>query len=84
MLVVKKRMCTIKQFGKKDNARQKPLRHHTTLLNINSRNLIKNVFNIDLHHNPIRVQVKEGLDAKRNGFMTSKGQYSKLRGDRCS
>jgi hypothetical protein len=84
MLVVKKRMCTIKQFGKRDNARQKPLRHHIIILNINLRNLIKNVFNIDLHHNLVRVQVEEGLDAKMNGFTTSKGRYSKLKGGRCS
>jgi len=41
--------------------------------NNSSRNVIKSVFNVDLHHNPVRVQVEKGLDAKRNGHIASRG-----------
>ncbi len=49
-------------------------------LNNNSKNVIKSVFNVNLHYNPIKVQVEEGLDAKKNGHIASKGWYSKLMG----
>jgi len=40
----------------------------------------KNVFNIDLHHDLVKVQVEEGLDAKRNGHIAFRGWYFKLMG----
>jgi hypothetical protein len=53
-----------------------PLTSHNRSL----RNVIKSVFNVDLHHSPIKVQVEEGLDAKNNSHIISKNQYSKLVG----
>jgi hypothetical protein len=55
MLVVKRKMNTIKEFGKGDNARQRP--HDIThfFKNNSSRNAIKSIFDIDLHYSPIRV-----------------------------
>jgi hypothetical protein len=35
-------------------------------------------FNVDLHHDPIRVE--EGFDAKRDGFIAFKGRYFELMG----
>jgi hypothetical protein len=40
--------------------------------NNNSRNVIKSVFDIDLHHDPIKVSVKEDFDAKKDDFIASK------------
>jgi len=82
MLVVKRKMCTIKQLSKGDNVHQWPLDITQLFKNSSSRNIIKNVFNVDLHHGPIKVKVKEGSDAKRNGLIASRGQYSKLMGIR--
>jgi hypothetical protein len=55
MLVVKRKMGTIKQFGKMDNAHQKPFNITQLSKNNNLRNVIKSVFDIDLHHGPIGV-----------------------------
>jgi hypothetical protein len=79
MLVVKRRMGAIKQPSKRDNVSQRPPNITRLLKNNNSRNIIKRVFNVDLHHDLIRVWV-EGLDAKRDGFTSFKGQNSKLVG----
>jgi hypothetical protein len=46
-----------------------------------SKNVIKSIFYVDLHHHdPIKVWVEEGFDAKKDGFTTSKGQYFELMG----
>jgi hypothetical protein len=55
MLVIKRRMNTIKQPSKGDNDHQRPLDITQLFKNNNSKNIIKNVFNINLHHNPIKV-----------------------------
>jgi hypothetical protein len=55
MLVVKRRMNSIKQLGKWDNPHQSPLDITQFSKNNNSKNAIKGVFDINLHHNPIRV-----------------------------
>ncbi len=44
------------------------------------RNVIKNVFYVNLHHDPIRVLVEEDSHAKNDGLVAFKGQYSKLMG----
>ncbi len=44
------------------------------------RNVIKNVFDIDLHHDPIKVSVEEDSNAKNDGLLAFRGQYSKLMG----
>jgi glycine betaine/choline ABC-type transport system substrate-binding protein len=44
------------------------------------RNGIKNVFDVNLHHDPIRVSVEEDFNAKNDGLLAFKGQYSKLMG----
>jgi hypothetical protein len=80
MLVVKRRMCIIKQLGKGDNVHQSPPSITQLFQNSSSKNVIKSIFNVNLHHSLIKVQVKEGLNAKRNGFTTFKGQNSKLDG----
>jgi len=55
MLIIKRKMVIIKQHDKKDNAHQRPP-YITNLFKINSLiNAIKNVFDIDLHHDPIKV-----------------------------
>jgi hypothetical protein len=73
MLVVNRRMNTIKQPSKRDNVHQSPP-SITQLSNKNdSKNVIKNVFNVDLHHHLIREQVKEGLDAKKDDLIASRG-----------
>jgi hypothetical protein len=33
--------------------------------------LLKVIFTLTLHHNPIRVEVEEGCDAKRDGLTPS-------------
>jgi hypothetical protein len=50
MLVKKKIMSTIKQLGKGDNAYQRPLNIIQLSKNSSSKNVIKNVFDVDLHH----------------------------------
>jgi hypothetical protein len=55
MLVIKKGMNTIKELGKRDNVLQKTPDILQLLKNNSSKNVIKNIFNIDLHHNPIKV-----------------------------
>jgi hypothetical protein len=72
-------MNTIKQFGKGDNAHQSPLDIAQFLKNSISIDVI-NIFDVDLHHGPIGLKVEEGLDTKNDGFITSKGRYSKLMG----
>jgi hypothetical protein len=42
--------------------------------------LLNFVFDVNLHHNPIRVLVKKGFDVKRDGFIASRGQYFELMG----
>ncbi len=44
------------------------------------RNVIKNVFDVNLHHDPIRVSVEEDSNAKNDGLVAFRGQYSKLMG----
>jgi hypothetical protein len=44
------------------------------------RNIIKNIFDVDLHHDPIRVLVDEDSHAKNDGLLALGGQYSKLMG----
>jgi hypothetical protein len=80
MLVVKRKMNTIKQPNKGDNAHQKPPNITHFSKNNSSRNIIKSVFNINLHHDPIKVLVEEGSDAKKDGLIASKGLYSNLMG----
>ncbi len=55
MLVVKRKMNTIKQFGKGDNVRQRTPDISQFKKNNNSINAIKSVFNVDLHHDPYKV-----------------------------
>jgi len=55
MLVVKRRMNTIKQLGKRDNVHQRPFDNTQLFKNNNSKNVIKSVFDVDLHHDPIKV-----------------------------
>jgi hypothetical protein len=55
MLVVKIRMSTIKQPGKRDNAHERPLNITQLYENNNLRNVIKSIFDINLHHDLIRV-----------------------------
>jgi hypothetical protein len=55
MLTVKRRMNAIKQFGKGDNVRQKPPSIAQLSKNNSSRNVIKSVFDINLHHGRIKV-----------------------------
>jgi hypothetical protein len=55
MLIVNKKINTIKQPGKRDNIHQRPSNIAQFFKNTSSRNIIKNVFDIDLHHGPIRV-----------------------------
>jgi hypothetical protein len=55
MLVIKRKMNTIKQPGKGDNACQKLLNITQLSKNNSLKIIIKNIFNIDLHHGPIRV-----------------------------
>jgi hypothetical protein len=55
MLVVKRRMNTIKQLGKKDNVRQRFFGILQLKKNNSSKSDIKSVFDVDMHHDPIRV-----------------------------
>jgi hypothetical protein len=50
MLIVKKKMSTIKQLGKGDKVRQVPFDITQLSKNSSSRNVIKNIFDINLHH----------------------------------
>jgi len=43
-------------------------------------NVIKNVFDVNLHHDPIRVLVEEDSNAKNDGLVAFRGQYSKMMG----
>jgi hypothetical protein len=45
MLVVKRRMCTIKQFGKKDNVCQRPQTSHN-FLKIRTREMLLKAFSM--------------------------------------
>jgi hypothetical protein len=71
-------MSTIKQHGNGDNAHQRTYNISQLFKNSNSKNIIKIVFDIYLHHNPINVYVKEVFDVKKDGFIASKDQNSKL------
>jgi hypothetical protein len=55
MLVVKKRMNTTKQLGKGDNACQRPFDITQLFETHNLRNVIKSVFDVNMHHDPIKV-----------------------------
>jgi hypothetical protein len=55
MVIVKRRINTIKQSGKGDNVHQKPLGITQLFKSNSSKNTIKNVFDVDLHHSPIKV-----------------------------
>jgi hypothetical protein len=55
MLVVKRKMNTIKQLDKEDNACQRPLTITQCLKNKSLKNAIESIFNVDLHHGPIKV-----------------------------
>jgi len=55
MLEIKRRMNTIKQLGKRENVHQKPLDITQLFKNNNLKNVIKSIFDIDLHHGPIKV-----------------------------
>jgi hypothetical protein len=55
LLVMKKKMNTIKQHGKGDNAHQRSFRILKFFKNNNLKNAIKNIFNVNLHHDPIKV-----------------------------
>jgi hypothetical protein len=55
MLVIKKKISTTKQPGKGDNVHQKPPGITQLFKNNSLKNIIKSVFNVDLHHGPIRV-----------------------------
>jgi hypothetical protein len=55
MLIIFLKMSIVKQHDKKDNVCQRTY-DISQLFKINSlKNIIKNVFNIYLHHNPIKV-----------------------------
>jgi hypothetical protein len=55
MLVVKRIIGTIKQLGKGDNARLKPPDVTQFYKNNSLRNVIKIIFDVNLHHGPIMV-----------------------------
>jgi hypothetical protein len=80
MLVIRRKMSTIKQLGKRDNVHQRPPNITQLSKNSDSKNIIKSVFNVDLHHGPIRVQIKEGSNAKKDGLIAPRGRNSKLMG----
>jgi len=73
MLIVNRRMDTIKQPNKKDDVHQRPPSITQLFNKSDSTNVIKNVFNVDLHHDLMRVQVKEGLDAKKDDLIAFRG-----------
>jgi len=73
ILVIKKKMNTIEQPSKGDNVCQNPNNITQLSINNNSKNDIKIIFNVNLHHDPIRVKVEKGLDAKRDDLTASKG-----------
>jgi hypothetical protein len=79
MLVINRRMSIIKQLGRENVHRRPPTITQLSKKN-SSRNVIKNVFDVDLHHSPIRMSIEEGSYAKRDGLIASKGQYYKLMG----
>ncbi len=55
MLEIERKMNTIKQIRKGDNAHQRPPDITQLSKNRCSRNFIKNVFDVNLHNDPIRV-----------------------------
>jgi hypothetical protein len=55
MLEIKRRMNTIKQLSKGGNVHQRPLGITQLSKNNNLKNVIKSVFDIDMHHGPIKV-----------------------------
>jgi hypothetical protein len=55
MLVIKRKMNIIKQPGKGDNVCQRPPSITQFSKNKSSKNTIKNIFDVDLHHDPIKV-----------------------------
>jgi hypothetical protein len=55
MLIIKKRMNIIKQLDKGANVHQRPPGITQFSKNSRSRNVIKSVFDVDLHHRLIKV-----------------------------
>jgi hypothetical protein len=55
MLEVERKMSAIKQLGKWDNVRQRPFNITQFFENNYSKKTIKIIFNVDLHHGPIKV-----------------------------
>jgi len=55
MLEVERKMSAIKQLGKWDNVRQRPFNVTQFFENNYSKKIIKIIFNVDLHHGPIKV-----------------------------
>jgi hypothetical protein len=80
MLIVKRRMNIIKQPGKRDNVRQKTPNILQLSKNSSSRNVIKIIFDINLHHDSIRVLVEGDSNAKKDGLIASNGRYFELMG----
>jgi len=78
MLVIKRKMVTIKQLGKMENVCQRLLGITYFSKNNNLKNVIKNIFDVDFHHNLIKVWIEEGSIAKKDGLIAFRGQYSKL------
>jgi hypothetical protein len=64
MLILKRRMSTIKQHDKGDNVYQRSSSTLKLFKNSSLRNVIKNIFNIDLHHNLIKCRSKKALMQK--------------------
>jgi hypothetical protein len=55
MLVVKKKMNTRKQHGKKHNVNQRSLNISKFFTTSSLKNAIKNHLHVELYHDPIRV-----------------------------
>jgi len=55
MLILKRKMNTIKQLGKGDNACQRPPGITQSSKNNSLKNAIKSIFYLNMHHGPIRV-----------------------------
>jgi hypothetical protein len=64
MLVIKRRMNTIKQLGKTKDACQRSSNISQLSKNSSLRNDIKNVFDVDLHHDPIKCKLRRALMPK--------------------
>jgi hypothetical protein len=65
MLVVKIRVCAIKQFGKRDNVYQRPFGTTQLFENNSSKNIIKNVFNFNLITTQLGCRLRRARMLKR-------------------